>query len=84
MLVMGAVSAGHGLGGADTTFDTLVTPLQAWLEGSLGDVVALVGFIVGIGFAIGGSFMVAGASFLIALAAVAAPTIITGITTGLM
>lgn len=84
MLIMGIVGVSQVFGGADSTFDTLSAPLQAWLEGSLGDVIALVGFIVGIAVAASGSFMVAGASFLIALAAVAAPTIITGITTGVM
>ncbi|RMH33104.1 MAG: hypothetical protein D6690_12450 [Nitrospirae bacterium] len=85
MLVVTAGLAGSlAFAGADTTFSTIVTTIQGWLEGSGGDLIAIIAFVFGLAMVVAGSFITAGASFIVALFATLGPSIITGITTGTM
>ena len=44
-----ALMAGEAMAGTDTTFGSIYTTLKAWTTGSLGQVISLATFLVGLG-----------------------------------
>ena len=49
---MMALRVGAAHAGTDTTFDSVVTTVQSWAEGSLGKVLAIGSLVVGGGYAV--------------------------------
>ncbi|WP_347990214.1 TraA family conjugative transfer protein [Methylomonas sp. AM2-LC] len=76
--------ATDAMAGTDTTFSSIYTKLTLWTQGTLGQVISLAAFLVGLGAGVVNQSIIAvviGIS--IALALNYAPTIIGGIVTGL-
>jgi len=48
-LALAIVVTGTAAAGTDTTFDTIYNQVKAWAEGSLGKLLAVSAFIVGMG-----------------------------------
>lgn len=48
-LVVALVTVGSAAAGTDTTFDTIYNTVKAWAEGSLGKLLAVSAFIIGMG-----------------------------------
>lgn len=47
--VVALVAVGSASAGTDTTFDTIYNTVKAWAEGSLGKLLAVSAFIIGMG-----------------------------------
>ncbi|WP_420213506.1 TraA family conjugative transfer protein (plasmid) [Burkholderia aenigmatica] len=70
------------MAGTDTTFNAIVTMVQGWLTGSLGQVLALVGFAIALGAGlVRGSIMGVAIGLGLALSATYGPTVLTGLFT---
>jgi conjugal transfer pilus assembly protein TraA len=48
-LALALLVTGSAMAGTDTTFDTIYNQVKAWAEGSLGKLLAVSAFIVGMG-----------------------------------
>jgi conjugal transfer pilus assembly protein TraA len=82
-LVMSAAIAADAYAGTDSTFSAIVTKLTAWATGSLGKVIALAMFLIGVGMSVmRQSIAPVAVALAAALALFYGPTIITGVLTG--
>lgn len=83
LFAAGAVMAGAGGTGTDTTFDSAVTLLNDFLQGSLGKLVATAMFLVGIVMGVmKQSIMAAVPAVATAIAVAIAPTVLDTVFTG--
>lgn len=48
-IMLAVVASSSAMAGTDTTFDTIYTEIRGWAEGSLGKLLAVSAFLIGMG-----------------------------------
>lgn len=82
-LLISAATIVDAHAGTDTTFNSIVTMITNWTQGSLGKVLALSMFLIGVGMSVmRQSIAPVGVALAAALALFYGPTIISGVLTG--
>lgn len=83
VVVISVAMVADAYAGTDSTFSAVVTKLTAWATGSLGKVIALAMFLIGVGMSVmRQSIAPVAVALAAALALFYGPTIITGVLTG--